>query len=614
MKVTTGQSVKFGLFDFDPGTGDLRKEGMSVKLQAQPAKVLGLLIRRAGELVTRQEIQDEVWGGNIVDFDQGLNFCIRQIRIALNDQADSPVYIETVPRQGYRFIAPVAGMAEPASEEEATPAPAPMGSRLKWVMLSLAALAIVATSLWFMTRQEKRTVEGRRMLAVLPFDNFTGDAGQDPICDGLTEELIATLSRLNPDQLGVIARTSAMRYKTEKKPVDRIGKELDVDYLIEGSVRGGAGRLRITVQLIRVADQSHLWARSFDRGDGDILGVQREVSESVARSLALELLPKRSVEVRTDSSPAREAYLKGKYLLAKQDSGVAGQAVEFFQQAVAADPDYAAAHAGLAEALIRRNLPPREKLASARASLSRALQLDETLAEAHCLSGEIARRYELNWDLAWPEFERAIELEPGRARSHHEYAFYFSDLGRHDEAIARMRQALELDPVSPLAQGDLSWLFLRVRRFDEAIRQALKTIELEPRDIGAHFCLFQAYRLQGKREEAARKAREVMVLAGAPAAEIARLDSGDTEKRLMAYHRWEVRMLLDRQKSGYLDPAVLAMSYADRGEAEQAMQLLLRASREGSGFLSSLRSEPRYDPLRSDPRFVELSNRLFPRQ
>ena len=449
MNTAANKQVKFGLFEFDPGTGDLRKEGVTVKLQAQPAKVLGLLVRRAGELVTRQEIQDEVWGENFVDFDQGLNFCIRQIRIALNDQADSPIYIETVPRQGYRFIAPVASIAETASEEEATPAPVSTGSRLKWVILSLAALAIVALGLWFMPRQENRTDTGRRMLAVLPFDNFTGDAGQDPICDGLTEELIATLSRLNPNQLGVIARTSAMRYKTEKKPVDRIGQELAVDYLIEGSVRGGAGRLRITVQLIRVADQSHLWARSFDRGGDDILGVQREVSESVAQSLALELLPKRLVEVGTEHSPAREAYLKGKYLLAKQDSGVAGQAVEFFQQAVAADPGYAAAYVGLAEARIRLNLTPREKLAPARESLSRAQQLDETLAEAHCLSGEIARRYELNWNLARREFERAIELEPGRARSHYEYAFYFSYLGQPDEAIARMRQSLELDPVSP---------------------------------------------------------------------------------------------------------------------------------------------------------------------
>ncbi len=262
---------------------------------------------------------------------------------------------------------------------------------------------------------------------------------------------------------------------------------------------------------------------------------------------------------------------------------------------------------------MRHNVNPRELLPHARASLQRAIELDDSLAEAHCLSGVLAMNIELDWARARREFERAIELEPGRAQSYHEFAFYFSDLGLHDEAIARLQKALELDPVSPLVQGDLSWLYLRARRYDEATRQALKTLELEPEDIGAHYCLFQAYRLQGKQEEAAHKAREVMTIFGAQADEIARLETGDAGQRLTAYYRWEVRMLLDRGTRGYLDPAILAMSHADLGETEQAIQSLLQASREGSNFLSSLHTEPRYDSLRADPRFIALQARLFPK-
>jgi eukaryotic-like serine/threonine-protein kinase len=236
------------------------------------------------------------------------------------------------------------------------------------------------------------------------------------------------------------------------------------------------------------------------------------------------------------------------------------------------------------------------------------LLLDDTLAEAHALSAQLALRTELNWTLARQEFERALALEPGRAATHHEYAFYFSDLGQHDEAIARLKKALELDPVSPLVQGDLGWLYLRAKRHDEALQQCLKTLELEPTDIGARYCLFHTYLRQGKQREALAQAREVMRLAGAKPAAIASLEQGGVK----AYQRWELQMLLDREQREYLDPAVLAMTYADMGDLEKAIHCLQQAAREGSNFLASLRSEPRYDPLRADPRFAELLTQLFP--
>lgn len=606
--------VQFGLFDFHPATGELRKAGEVVRLQAQPAKVLSLLLHHAGDVVSRQTLQQEVWGDNFVAFDQGLNFCIRQIRIALGDQADSPVYLETVPRQGYRFIAPVSqtelSRNNPEIAHKAVSRPPVSVRRKPVVMVALLSFALLALALgyWLQARRAVSPTNTRQMLVVLPFDNLSPDAAQELFSDGLTEELITQLSRMNPERLGVIARTSALRYKKAKPSVAQIKRELSVDYLLEGSVRAEADQLRITAQLIRASDQSHVWANSFDRPQKEALNVQREIAAAVAQALALTLfLPTASPPITTQPA-AREASLKGKYQLGKPGRAAAQQAHMFFQQAVAADPNYAAAYAGLAAAQMRQGLPPHEQATQVRASLQKALQLDDTLAEAHSLSAQLALRIELNWALARQEFERALALEPGRAATHHEYAFYFSDLGQHDEAIARLKQALVLDPVSPLVQGDLGWLYLRAKRYDEAVQQCRKTLELEPTDIGARYCLFQTYLRQGKPPEALAQAREVMRLAGAKPEAIAALEQGG----VAAYQRWELQLLLDRAAREYLDPAVLAMTYADLGETEKAIACLQQAAREGSHFLASLRSEPRYDPLRNDPRFVALVTSLFP--
>lgn len=618
MNIPTVQQVQFGRFTFTLGTGELKKNGAPIKLQSQPAKVLGVLVSRAGELVTRQELQQAVWGDNFVEFDQGLNFCIRQIRIALGEQAEAPVFIETVPRQGYRFIAPVSPVAQQpisviATVEPVVTAmpPATTSRQWKWVAIGCAGIFLFAAAfaLWSKARSGKPASTTRQMLVVLPFDNLSDDSAREFFSDGLTEEMITQLSRLNPPQLGVIARSSVLRYKNAHKPVDQIRRELNVDYLLEGSVRAEADRLRITVQLIRTSDQSHLWANSFDRPQKELLNVQREIAVAVAQALRLTLMPQAAPQQTTTNPNAREAYLKGKYQIGKPGREAAQKALAFFQQAINADANYAEAYAGMAAAQMRQGLPPREQTATVRSSLQKALQLDDTLAEAHALSAQLALRTELNWTLARQEFERALVLDPGRAATHHEYAFYFSDLGQHDEAIARLQHALALDPVSPLLQGDLGWLYLRAKRFDEAVRQCLKTLELEPTDIGARFCLFHTLLRQGKQREALAHAREVMRLAGAKPEMIAALEQGG----VAAYQHWELQMLLDRAAREYLDPAVLAMTYADLGETEKAIQCLQQAAREGSNFLASLRSELRYDPLRNDSRFVALVTSLFPR-
>jgi|CXWL01.1.fsa_nt_gi TolB-like protein/DNA-binding winged helix-turn-helix (wHTH) protein/Flp pilus assembly protein TadD len=616
--VAVDPGVRFGPFHFNRATGELKRLDVRVKLQAQPARVLGILIDRAGSLVIRQELQRAVWGENVVEFDQGLNFCIRQIRIALSDQAESPAFVETVPRVGYRFIArleEVVQLPEPAPKS-----PIHIGTsddlaarRKRRLLAQLAALLVVFIALGslFAPRTPSPWLAGgalvpRRMLVVLPFENFSPDREQDYFSDGLTEELIAGLSLLNPEQLGVIARTSAWRYKREKKPVDQIRRDLGVDYVMEGSVRTDESRTRITVQLIRADNQTHLWSRTFDRANSHWLQVQAEISRAVADSLALTLLDRRQPATSFASREARDAYLKARHHLGKTGPDATEKALGLFKEAIRLDPTSAPAYAGLAAAQMRQGIPARTVAAQARATLDHALRLDPMLAEAHRLSGQLALKTEMDWSRARREFETALALEPGSAQTTLEYAFYFSNLGRHAEAIAMLKKALAVDPVSPLLLGDLGWIHLRAGDYAAARRHSLDALELEPSDLGARYCLYQTSVQEGRDAEAQAGAVELMRLVGAAANDIDAVGKGG----LVAYRRWELEWLL---KGGrYVDPAVLAMSYADAGQTEKAMASLERAAAEGSSFLASLRSESRFDPLRSDPRFRALTKRFFP--
>ncbi|HYO15209.1 MAG TPA: winged helix-turn-helix domain-containing protein, partial [Thermoanaerobaculia bacterium] len=435
--------MRFGLLELAPDTGELRKGGRPVRLQPQPARVLAVLAGRAGELVTREELHREVWGeGTHVDLDQGINFCIRQIRAALGDSAEAPVYIETVPRRGYRFLAPVEDASPAPGGPPPSPPPVPARRRLPRsavsAVLLLLALALTLFAAARAGRPPSKSPEGRAMLAVLPFEDLSGEPGAEHWSDGLTEELISQLGRIDPGRLGVIARTSSMRYKGTREPVDRIGRELGVDYILEGSVRRSGERWRITAQLIEVRDQTHLWAESYDREAADVLAVQREVSERVARALALELLPGRAAAAPPVPPAAREAFLKGRYLLNKRDRTAAEteKSVSLFEQAVAAAPSHAAAWAGLADALAALPRPPRQIVPRARAAALRALEIDPGLAVAHYRLAGIHLYYDWDWEAARREYERALELDPGYATAHHSFAAYFSILGRHDEALA----------------------------------------------------------------------------------------------------------------------------------------------------------------------------------
>lgn len=498
--------LHFGAFELDVRTGELHKSGHKIALRPQAAKILAMLAGRPAQLVTREELKDEIWGPDtFVDFEHGLNLCIRQIRAALDDDADTPRYVETLPRRGYRFIAPVEsnnGPAEPGSHETAAEARReaavePGGSRrLFWPgLMALAAIlvAFVAT-LAITTSLHWRAVllgdhsspvpattasaePARCMLVVLPFDNL-GSPKQEYFSAGLTEEITTQLSELVPVRLGVIARTSAVRYKQSGKPISEIGRELGVAYVVEGGVLRARNRVRVGVQLIRVSDQSSVWAEEFEGELRDVIILQAKIAQAIARGVGVTLtMPEqtRLASARIVNADAHEAYLRGVYELRKNTAESLENAIQYFQQALAREPDNAIAYVRLAEAYYYQSTiykAPLTVMPQAKAAVARAIELDETVADAHALLGKIKLSFDWDWPGAEREFRRALELNPSLSSAHAGYAEYLQTQNRGDDAIRELRRAQELDPLLPVAHGHLPLYLFELRRYEQAVEAA----------------------------------------------------------------------------------------------------------------------------------------------
>jgi TolB-like protein/DNA-binding winged helix-turn-helix (wHTH) protein/predicted Zn-dependent protease len=622
--------LRFGPFTMDLRTLELHRDGAPVHLQRQPFKVLAVLASHAGALVTREEIRREVWGSDTyVDFDQSLNFCVKQIRSALGDQADTPRYVETLPRRGYRFIAavevlgevvvPRAASAPPvgtASAPDRTPAPTRSAFRY-WAAVGL----VLAVCAWLLgpgrSPSGVRPANGRLMLAVLPFENLSGDPEQEYFGDGLTEEMITELARLGPGRLGVIARTSSNAYKRTHKPVDQIGRELGVDYLLEGSVRRAGDRVKVTAQLIQVKDQTHLWAEAYERRVADVLSLQDELSARIVGSLEARLVEAGPPAALAATSPAAyEAYLKGRYHLGRRPIGVneggPGKSLGYFQEAVAQDPGFAAAHAGLASAYVALSeenaLPPAEAFPKARAAAERAIGLDGGNAEAHTALAVTRMYFDWDWAGAGASFARALELDPGRAPTLHAYAGFLSAQARHPEALAAIDRARVLDPLSAAVNGDLGWYLYFARRYDDAIAQYRKALELEPDLSWVHSFLFDAYVEKGDLEGA-----KALVLAALrhdkmPAAAYEQMERLDGPGAVQMYVRGAIANIRK------IDPPpaeFLAARLAQAGQRDEALTWLEKAADQRARWLVSLvRVDPKLDSVRDDPRFSAVARRV----
>jgi len=574
MPADFARTVRFGPYDVDLRTGELRKKGFKVRLQDKPFQILAALLERPGELVTRDELQRRLWPGDtFVDFDNGLNTALNKLRESLGDSAGEPQYSETFPRRGYRFMAPVSK-----------------------------------------TGKNRAT-----MLAVLPFENLSGDQEQEYFSDGLTEEMITQLARLNPDRLSVIARTSSLRYKKTTKGISKIARELNVDWILEGSVRSAAERVRITAQLVRTADESHLWAQNYDRDVRDILAVQSEVALAIAAEINLRLSPdarSRSKEIKQVNPEAHRACLMGCYHLAKFNREGITKGIEYLLQSIEIDPNYAPPYDDLAFAYLISSgwlLPPGEAMMRAKEAATQGLKIDESLAEAHASLGIVHLRYDWDWAAAEKQCKRAMELNAGSARSQAFYGWYLAAMGRFEEAIEKEQRALELDPISPEVSTLLGHVLYLARRHDQAVEQLHHTIELDPNYWFAHVVLGLALQQQGKLSEAIdefQRAKgeepvspETMGALGQAYAVAG--ESKNAVKILEELDKWSKRY--------YVSPFHRGRIYAALGQKDEAFAWFETAYQERSFYLSWFKVEPELDPLRSDPRFKSLLWRLsFP--
>ena len=621
-------TLRFGSFEMDLRSEELRKQGTLLELPPQPFKVLAILAQNQGQIVTREELQRRLWGHEThVDYDVSLNSCIKQIRSVLNDTSNASRYIETLPKRGYRFIAPVESRFSEAAVGGARPSgihrfPTAAGSThdLPRILLSIVLIGIVAAlvGLGYLALEGSRSLwdttganDSRLMLAVLPFDNLTGDPDKDYLAEGVTQEMIAHLSILRPSQLGVIARTSTMRYRDTDKTVEQIGGELHVGFVLKGSVRVDESRIRINGQLVQVSDQRTVWTGSYERQLENTLALQRDVAQRITRALSVELLyPGQVAQTATGltTSDAYDAYLKGRYHLNRGHPKSVEKGVQYFQVAIDADPFFASAQLGLAEAYLQqaqgRDAPAEDLYGMAKDAVRKAVELQPTLAEAHLVDALATWYLDWDWERAGAAFERALKFNPGLAKAHHWYAYYLSSLGQHGRATAEVRLARQLDPLSPLVNSDVGWFHYFAGQYEPAIEECLRTLELEPGFVLAHTCLMEAYDRNGMHEEAFAEAQETLAAAGATEDELADIRSLDPIARQERILRW---WLIHDDDLG---PYKLALVHLRLGEQGQALDWLEKSFTDRDLWLPVLREDPRFDSLRSEPRFEALSHRL----
>ena len=611
---------RFADFEFDCLSGELRRDGVSLKLQPQPAKALAVLIQRAGEIVSRQDLVAEVWGSDtFVDFEQGLNYAIRQIRTVLKDDAEEPRFIETVPKRGYRFIAPL--KEDVVSKEEVNKpavAPEPLAARriIPWQLVTaLTAVCAIAAAfvIGFRLRHGAYGVETHPIesLAVLPLRNLSNDPQQEYFSYGMTDELITALAKSK--SLKVISHTSVDRYKHGDRTLPDIARELGVDAVVEGTVMRSGDRVRITAQLIDARSDQHLWAESYERDLKDVLSLQDEVADQIASQVGIKVAAGQQTLVastRQIDPEAHEAYLKGNFYWSRSNCDGSQKGLSYYQQAVAKDPTFAAAYVGLAQAYFTLGdwhcSPYEDVFSKSKAAALRALELDPTLGPAHTWLGTLAFFHEWDWDKAETEYRQAIQLSPNYAPAHILYAVFLVCMAKQDEGLAEMRKALELDPTAEFTNMISVHILYLARRYDEAIEQAKNAIQLYPDSWGTYFWLGVAYERKGMYEQAVEAYLKSQKFHGAEPKELDALRNAYQKSGIRGY--WQ--QVRDTTSGDGSDTCSMSSIYARFGETERIIDYLNQAVRNHCPSVRTLKVDSFYDNLRDNPRFQNLMVRL----
>ena len=636
MPAPTSRRVRFGDFELDLTTGELRStntaDGNNVLLREQVFRVLRVLLEREGKIVTREEIKSRLWANDtVVDFDHSINATVKTLRRALGDSADNPRYIETLARRGYRLMLPIQylesapGTALEKGREQHEQSAAAMNEntarvqrhlKRQWrkaaLMIASAVILVGAADMpWRRSRSMSPPKSEKIMLAVLPFENLTGDPNKEYLADGLTEETISQLGRLNPEQLGVIARTSVMGYKHKDERLDQIGHDLSVQYALENSLRESGNQIRLTAQLIQVKDQTQLWSQDYDYPAKDILNVEDDVAKAVARQIQIRLTSQQQVESarsRQVNPEAFDAYMQGYYYFERDTDKDTDMAAKYYERATQLDPSYALAWVGLSRA---RNsqanlslIPAEEGHRLAREAVEQALALNPNLAEAHAQMGRIKQQLDFDRAGADASFRRAIALEPGNPENARAVAFSAATLGRFDEALQLNRRAVDLDPLNADSWERLAETEFFMGQLDQAAADFKKALELNPDVVAAHTVLSQIYVMQERPHDAL------------PAIELVRYDPIRAFLYPIAYYalgrKKESDAALSELITKYDAGAAyqIAEVYAFRNQSDEAFEWLERAYAQHDSGLIGTKVDPLLKSLHNDPRFAAFLKKL----
>ena len=570
--------MRIGEFELDAARYVLTRNGRAVKLERLPMELLILLVEQRGRIVTRDEIVERLWGKDkFLDVENSINTAIRKLRTAFRDTPERSSFIKTITGKGYLFVAPVE---------------VPTG------------------------RVEEVRTSRRVMLAVLPFENLSADPEQEYFADGLTEETICYLGQMDPAQMGVIARTSSMAYKRTTRSVAQIGGELGVDFVLESSVRRQGAHVRITSQLIRVDDQTHLWAERYDRDATHVMGVQNEIGKAIAGQVQAKLVPesRHSRRAQTHDVDAYDLYLRGRYYWNQLNPAGFSRAISYFEKAVARDPDYALAYAGLADAyaILPINceaLVPEIYPRALRAAV-KAVELDPSLAEAHTASGTVKVWMEWDWKGAEISLQRAIALNPSYVHAHRMCAVVFSATGRHRESADEMKKARELDPLSPLMHGLSGILMYNARNDAAAIAHLMDALAITQNLWVLHLWIAKSYERKGRIGEAMEEYQKAFDLSGVNTEPLSLKAYIQAQAGNRAEAQQALRFLIESSAQRYVPPYNIAMIFAGLGDAENALRWLEKAYQSKDARLIWVAMESKWDSLRKYTQFKDLLHRL----
>jgi TolB-like protein/DNA-binding winged helix-turn-helix (wHTH) protein len=644
--------VRFGTFEVDLSTRELRKGGIRIKLHGQPFEVLALLLERPREVVPREELRQRLWSTDtFVDFDAGLNTAINRLREALGDSAENPRFIETVPRRGYRFIAPVdaetpkpliadGSSSESPSEvaQKAVPTRGRIrGWRVKVLVLGLAAVVLLLAVLILTGVRERlfgrTTAPHIESLAVLPLANLSGDPEQEFFADGMTEALITDLGKISA--LRVISRTSVVQYKGTKKSLPEIARELNVDGLVEGTVSRSGNHLRITANLLQASPEKHLWAESYESDLGDVLALESQVSRAIAREIQVKLTAEEQRllgSARPVDPKAHDDYLRGRYFCDKDTREPLEKGIKYLELAIKEAPSDPLGYAGLADCyallswggdIFAGDLSAAEMMPKSRDAALYALRFDQNLAEAHTSLACVDMILDWNWAGAEREFKRAIELNPNYSPAHVYYAHFLAAVGRSDESVVEAKRSLELDPFSEFTMDFSDWAFYLNRRYDLATEQTRKTLELAPEMPWPHYDLAQAHDAAGRKREAIEEYTNAQELFGLSHNRLEELRTAYRQSGEKGYWRKTLEFCHEASKhprkfgtaSGYgwceyVKDLYVALLHFRLGEFDVGFESLDRAYTKHETEMIFLNADPQWDDFRSDPRFQNLVRRV----